>query len=51
MSSMLRNLGGNGTEPTMLAYQLKKGMNEIRNVMKNTTVMLYTGRLLCSDAP
>jgi hypothetical protein len=34
---MLRNIGGNGTEPTMLAYQLKEGMKEIGNVMKIST--------------
>ena len=34
MSSMLRNVGGNGTEPRVLVYQSKKGTKEIRNVVK-----------------
>ena len=37
MSSMLRNVGGNGTEPRVLVYQSKKGMEEIRNVVKKMT--------------
>jgi len=34
---MLRNVGGNGTEPRVLVYQSKKGMKEIRNVVKKMT--------------
>jgi len=34
MSSMLRNVVGNETEPTILVYQSKKGMKEIRNIVK-----------------
>ena len=34
MSSMLRNVGGNGTESRVLVYQSKKGTKEIRNVVK-----------------
>jgi len=37
MSSVLRNVGGNGTEPIVLVYQSKKGMKEIRNVVRKIT--------------
>ena len=37
MSSMLRNVGGNGTESRVLVYQSKKGTKEIRNVVKKMT--------------
>jgi hypothetical protein len=37
MSSMLRNVAGNETEPTILVYQSKKGMKEIRKHCEKMT--------------